>query len=629
MSADDARLGTTIGGYRLERLLGRGGMSSVFLAEHLRLRRKVALKFLAPELAEDERFRERFLRESQLASSLDHPNIVPIYDADEVDGTLYIAMRWVEGIDLRELLRRDSPLDATRAIAIAAQAAAGLDAAHRRGLVHRDVKPGNILIGEDDHVYVSDFGLTKQASSQTGLTATGQLVGTLDYVAPEQIQGQAVDGRTDVYSLSCVVYQSLAGARPFERDAEVAIIWAHMQEPPPALSEKRPDLPRELDALFAKGMAKNPNDRYATCGEFVDALRRELGISSGEIPLPARAEPRRVDRRLLAAALVLVTAAVIGAVLLVTRGGGTSIGPLPLNSVGAIDPKTGRLVTSIPVGQTPVAIAYGLGSVWVANQDDGTVTRINAKTRTVQRTIGLTGTPLSIAVGLGYVWVTTEEGALFKIEPTSNAVSRLPLRFTSARLRDTSGDALNGVAAGRGRVWVLWTGGNEILGVDPASGRVVTRVEDTRYPIAITLGARTLWVGEPNTASSVDASSGAITGSAQIGALPSAGSTTITVGAGAVWAVRRTGDVWKIDPTTTTALRQFTIGPALVHVAAGAGSVWVARPQAGLVSRLNPSTGTVRSIRVGQGAYALAIGDGLVWVSTLKLTAARDLEGFS
>src|SRR5205085_12022619 len=237
------------------------------LAEHLRLPRKVALKLLAPELADDDRFRERFLRESQLAASLDHPNVVPVYDADETDGVLYIAMRYVEGADLRELLRRSSPLTPARAVAIVGQAAAGLDAAHRRGLVHRDVKPGNILIGEDDHAYVSDFGLTKQASSQSGLTATGQLVGTLDYVAPEQIQGQPVDGRTDVYSLSCVVYECLTGARPFERDTEVAVIWAHLQDAPPLLSEQRPDLPRELDAVFAKGMAKLQNERYPTCAE--------------------------------------------------------------------------------------------------------------------------------------------------------------------------------------------------------------------------------------------------------------------------------------------------------------------------------------------------------------------------
>src|SRR3954451_18834858 len=251
-------------------------MSSVYLAEHLRLHRKVALKLMASELAHDERFQERFLRESQLAASLDHPNVVPIYDADEADGVLYIAMRYVEGSDLRALLRAEGPLEPARALRLVAQAAAGLDAAHRRGLVHRDVKPGNLLLGEDEHLYVSDFGLTKQASSQSGLTATGQLVGTVDYVAPEQIRGETVDGRTDVYSLACVLYECLAGSKPFEKDTEVAIIWAHMQDAPPSLADGRPELPRALDDVLAKGMSKDPVGRYATCRELVDAARREL-----------------------------------------------------------------------------------------------------------------------------------------------------------------------------------------------------------------------------------------------------------------------------------------------------------------------------------------------------------------
>ena len=275
MSVVDTRVGSVLAGYRIERLLGRGGMSSVYLAEHLRLQRKVALKLMAPELADDERFRERFLRESQLAASLDHPNVVPVYDADEADGVLYIAMRYVEGDDLRGLLRRDSPLPPARALAIVGQAATGLDAAHRRGLVHRDVKPGNILIGEDDHAYVSDFGLTKQASSQSGLTATGQLVGTVDYVAPNEIQGQPVDGRTDVYALTCVLYEALVGSKPFENDTEVATIWAHLQDPPPAPSAARPELQTGIDDVIARGMAKRPDERYATCRELVGAARQE------------------------------------------------------------------------------------------------------------------------------------------------------------------------------------------------------------------------------------------------------------------------------------------------------------------------------------------------------------------
>ncbi len=427
MSVVDTRLGSVLAGYRIERLLGRGGMSSVYLAEHLRLHRKVALKLMAPELAHDERFRERFLRESQLAASLDHPNVVPVYDADEAAGVLYIAMRYVEGTDLRELLRLDSPLPPARAVAIVGQSAAGLDAAHRRGLVHRDVKPGNILIGEDDHVYVSDFGLTKQASSQSGLTATGQLVGTVDYVAPEQIQGQPVDGRADVYALTCVLYETLVGGKPFEKDTEVATIWAHIQDPPPAPSDARPELPKGVDAVIARGMAKRPDDRYPTCRELVDAARQELGVSSGEIPRPPSATATRFDWRLIAgaAAAVVIAAAVVAVFL--TRGG-NGISKLPPNAVGAIDPKTNKLVASVPVGQNPAAITSGFGSIWVANEDDSTVTRIDAKTRKATDVIGgITGTPVDIAAGSGFVWVTTLEGLLFRINPELNSISLVPL----------------------------------------------------------------------------------------------------------------------------------------------------------------------------------------------------------
>jgi len=222
---EDARIGTELGGYRIERVIGRGGMSSVYLAEHIRLGRMVALKLLSPELAGSERFRDRFLRESKLAASIDHPNIVPIYDADEVGDVLFIAMRYVEGSDLKEVIRAEGRLDAVRTAAIVGQIASALDAAHEHGLVHRDVKPGNVLLTPDDHVYVSDFGLTKRALSVSGLTATGQLVGTIDYVAPEHIKGDVVDGRADVYSLGCVVVECLTGHVPYLRDLEVGVLW--------------------------------------------------------------------------------------------------------------------------------------------------------------------------------------------------------------------------------------------------------------------------------------------------------------------------------------------------------------------------------------------------------------------
>src|SRR5215211_6625156 len=239
----DQRVGTSVAGYTIERLLGRGGMGAVYLAEDTALARKVALKLLSPELAENERFCERFLRESRLAASLDHPHVVPIYQAGEADGVLYIAMRYVEGTDLKALLAREGALEPARALALCEQVAGALDAAHQRGLVHRDVKPANVLIDEAGHAYLADFGLTKQTSSISGLTGTGELVGTVDYVAPEQVRGGEVGAAADQYALACLLYECLTGEPPFRRESDVAALWAHVEEAATPPSEQRPDLP--------------------------------------------------------------------------------------------------------------------------------------------------------------------------------------------------------------------------------------------------------------------------------------------------------------------------------------------------------------------------------------------------
>ncbi|MFC9327126.1 serine/threonine-protein kinase [Kitasatospora sp. NPDC057015] len=282
-------VGRRIAGYELERESGRGGMAVVYRAKDLRLGRTVAVKLLAPELARNEVFRQRFIHESQVAAAIDHPHIIPVFEAGEADGILYIAMRFVPGRDLRTLLNRDGPLAAEQTVRMAAQVASALDAAHDHELVHRDVKPGNILVaaGTDsehpEHLYLADFGLTKKSLSLSGLTTVGQIVGTLDYAAPEQISGRPVDGRCDLYSLGCVVFEMLAGAPPFRREDDVALLWAHLNEPPPALTPYRPDLPPAVDAVLAGALAKAPEDRYESCLRFVAELR---GAVSG---VPAEA----------------------------------------------------------------------------------------------------------------------------------------------------------------------------------------------------------------------------------------------------------------------------------------------------------------------------------------------------
>ncbi|MFD1663664.1 serine/threonine-protein kinase [Streptomyces caeni] len=290
--------GRRIAGYRIEEEVGRGGMAVVYRARDLRLGRTVALKLLAPELTRNDTFRRRFTHESRVAAAIDHPHIVPVYEAGETDGVLYIAMRYVAGRDLRHLLDREGPLPLATVLRIAAQVASALDAAHDHGLVHRDVKPGNILVAQGtdsdhpEHVYLTDFGLTKKSLSLSGFTTAGQIVGTLDYVAPEQISGKPVDGRCDVYGLGCVVYEALAGRPPFRREDDMALLWAHQYDEPPPLTGQRPDLDASVDRVFAKALAKDPDDRYGSCLAFVSALRAAAtGVSRSGRPATQVAAP--------------------------------------------------------------------------------------------------------------------------------------------------------------------------------------------------------------------------------------------------------------------------------------------------------------------------------------------------
>ena len=289
-------LGTQLAGYRIDGVVGRGGMGVVYRATELALDRPVALKLIAPELADDRSFRERFLRESRLAASLDHPGILPVYAAGEAGGgELYLATRYVDGSDLRAVLQEEGTLPPGRALALVGQVAEALDAAHRRGLVHRDVKPGNILVDASDHCYLCDFGLTKLLADG-GTTGSGVLAGSLDYLAPEQIRRGEVDGRTDGYALGCVLYECLSGAPPFRRENEAQTLWAHMQE-----------AARVTCCVSRARRALRPRTRQGTSGAVRDLrcprrgrpLRtraRSLG-RGGQASTPAGRAPARVGRR--------------------------------------------------------------------------------------------------------------------------------------------------------------------------------------------------------------------------------------------------------------------------------------------------------------------------------------------
>ena len=323
------RVGSDLGPYRIEGLIGRGGMGVVYLAEDRELGRRVALKLLPDELAADRDFRARFERESRLAASLDHPNIIPIFEAGEADGVVYLAMRYVEGQDLATKLASDPP-SPDQALHVLTQVARALDVAHGRGLVHRDVKPANVLLdptagdSEGDHAYLTDFGLTKLVGSASGATKAGTFLGTLAYMAPEQIDGREIDGRADEYSLAAMTFECLAGRVPFQRDQEIAVAMAHLKDPVPSARALRPDLATGVDVVLARGMSKDPNDRYPTCGAFVAALGAAMAGESVAAPVP------QVDRARGVRSGVVVSVAAAGLLGLVAVAvGGLIIGSPP------------------------------------------------------------------------------------------------------------------------------------------------------------------------------------------------------------------------------------------------------------------------------------------------------------
>jgi hypothetical protein len=286
----EIEVGTVIGGVRIDAVVGRGGMGVVYRGQQLALNRTVAVKVVRGDLAENEEFRARFKREAENAASLDHPHIVAVYAAGEDEQQLYVTMRFVDGADLGELIAERGRLDPAFAVEVVAQIGAALNAAHRRGLVHRDVKPANIVVATEDdqpHAYLMDFGLSRAADSQPGMTRTGTVIGSLDYMAPEQFEGGPVDGRVDVYALGCVLYQALTGEVPFPRDTEPAKIWAHMNQPPPRLAATAPELAAGLGAVVQKAMAKKPTDRYATAGELSRAAAAALAEPAAVEPAPA------------------------------------------------------------------------------------------------------------------------------------------------------------------------------------------------------------------------------------------------------------------------------------------------------------------------------------------------------
>ncbi len=616
--------GATLAGYRIEAEIGRGGMGVVYRAIDTRLDRPVALKLIAPELAGDARFRERFLRESRLAASIDHGNVLPIYEAGEHDGQLFLAMRFVEGTDLKALLRERKTLPVEQALSILGRVADALDAAHAKGLVHRDVKPGNVLLDERGHPYLSDFGLTKEAGGAS--TQTGHIVGTLDYLAPEQIRGEQIDGRTDEYALACMLYECLAGAPPFARATEAEVLWAHMQENPPSLRGHH-----VLDPVLARGLAKDKADRYPTCGELLAAAHSAVGLEAPAL----RRRRLRAGRRLVLAGAALVAAAGIGVAVLTLTGGESSALATPApNSVVEIDPGADKPVAEVAVGSNPTSLAVDPAAVWVLNADDQTISRIDRKTK-VQKAFSIGTTPTDLAVGEGSVWVGngTESSTSVFIGPILSSVSRVDpdtlavlgtSKLPTADMGGEGGVQGDSLVVGKGAIWAI-NPDLTLSKLDPQSGKVVARVPTSVVEIA-TGPNGVLWGLKPPPEPGlvrVDPRTNAVTATIRIG---SEGLSDVAVGAGAVWVSDEKGFVWRIDPGRRATQRTIAVANGVDALAFTSGSLWAVNPLEGTLSRIDPSTNEVaKTIAIGGTPRDVAAGNGSLWVSDAGASCGKPL----
>jgi serine/threonine-protein kinase len=599
--------GGVIAGYEIVRLLGRGGMGDVYLAFDPRLERPVALKLLAPRLAEDEGFRARLLRESRLAASLDHPNVVPVYDAGDADGVLFIAMRFVDGTDLRELLRTDGPLAPARAFAIGRQLAGALDAAHARGLVHRDVKPSNVLVDRAEgreHCYLADFGLTQ--SVRSGPVTDGELLGTIDYVAPEQIRGDRVDGRVDVYALGCLLYEALTGERPFDRTSDVATIFAHLEEEPAPASERGTELPPAVDAVLARAMAKDPNSRQESCAALVHDVGTALGVAT----------PPRASRRLVA---LLGMLAIVGlaatAVLIATRGGSASPRTPEAGALVRIGAESGEVEGRYPLESVPSHVTAAGGDVWFAAGDAlwrldpdggkpvkvetvGAIEDVTALGDTVYVAMqgrgfneglvvpyfadGIRGDGLALlACSLGAhpsvgLWASDCQNVRrLETRPGRPSIAQtVVIPFLEPVSTGTTRWCVCDVTAGEGDVWAVGDAADRRLWRITPTGGIEATVDLPVIPRSIAATPGTIWVSAPldDVLVKVDTRSNRVAGSVPVGRSPAG---IVSAGASLWVASQLDGTVSRIDTTTGRVQEDVDVGGRPAELAVGDGTIWV------------------------------------------------------
>jgi DNA-binding beta-propeller fold protein YncE len=586
----DFEIGSEIAGYRIDALLARGGMGVVYRATHLGLERQVALKVIARELTDREGFRERFLRESRLAARLDHPAVVPVYDSREVDGELIVAMRLVAGGDLRRLIDREGPLEPVRAIALLGQIAEALDAAHAAGIVHRDVKPHNVLV-EGDRAFLSDFGLAK-ALEEDGAESGASVVGTAEYMSPEQWRGGSVGPAADVYSLGCVLYEALTGIPPFARKE----------------SDTEPEMPEGLDEAIERAVAKDPDDRYASAGALIAAaLEREgAGMAATQVlsasaerptdPLPpagASFGALRGRRLQWVGAGVAVAAGMVAlALLLVGSGGGVDVSK------------------PIAVGSPPLRIATAADAIWVTSERDGTLTRLDPESGDpVGKPADLGAGVSGVAVGAGSVWVSDPPlGQVLRVDPGSATVAQ----------RIAVGGHPGAIVFAQGRVWVADEDGAGVSVIEAKGGAVVRRgIATHAAPLRLAAGAGGLWVSSASTGTlrRIDLSSMHPGHPILVGRGPAG----VAVARGLVWVANSRGDsVSTVDATTQVVVGgQIEVGSQPGGIDAGPNLVWVSLTGEGAVTRIDLDSGQREGapIEVGAEPGAVAVGKTAVWVA--------------
>lgn len=667
----DLTPGTVVAGYRIEALVGRGGMGVVYRALQRGLERPVALKVIAPELVDDPAVRGRFLAEAQAAASVDHPNVIPVHDAGEADGVAYLAMRYVDGSDLRSLVKLAGPLSPVAAAEIVAQAAGALDALHRAGLVHRDVKPANLLVDVDRHVYLTDFGLAKAVLTRSGPTRTGHWVGTLDYVAPEQIRGGRVDARADVYALGGVLHYALTGHVPFEREGDEAKLWAQLSAPPPRPSDHGPDLPAELDAAVARAMAKAPEDRYPSAGDLgraasaaahgrtpteperrvargaaaPDAAPSEPGLAGDaatrtapdpELPTRTAETPPRGPRddgevvagpharrvRLAAAAAAVVAVVAVLVIVLADFGedpSGRAARPTATAVVAeTATPWVARAAQTVEdVGDRPTGIAYAAGDLWVASPESAYLTRVEAETGTERADHPKVGRDAQSIVGDGDdVWVAIgRDHVVVRLDArTGEERDRLAVPGAPRRIEVQGGDVWVATASEPGEPGLL-------LRYDRAAGRLEQTIPVPEGVGALAASPDTLWIVKRDTNRLAR-----VVGTALEDTVDAPGPVrSMRYGEGAMWLVLAQEDTigryamdWR-GPVTAAA------GHAPTTALVAGGHLFVASRNDQSVLVLDPETLKPQTdpIPVPLNPIALAGADGDVWVTSLTNAITR------